>query len=379
MPDAARKWLEKFDKIMAYTRKHNELLAWLQPKSLGDVAEHLRRLLEQNERLRKRIAVRLDLDEEGELSFAIRELKTHEEQLEANNAELKGQLALEDRNIPTLGARINQLEADNKRLYDEQKILAQKQDRLDKKNIRLDQENAALRERHERDKAKWEIQAKVWWKKIVASQKQAERLPGIKIADGTVWLVFPGATISIDAIGARRGPIVGKNLRTWRDKILKGADMLNDKDKKALQCVTSSHTDKEYEELQQRFNKLKLLTVERIREYIQGMAREVEVWGLDVVGWLIDEHAALQQQVERLREALFGEYCDCGIKSATIRTGTHTHMCKYFKVMNRILSQKEQSNEIEALKGEDVTVKTIPLDMKPSDEGGFAQKTQKRK
>ena len=52
MPDAARKWLEEFDKIMAYTRKHNELLAWLQPKSLGDVAEHLRRLLEQNERLR---------------------------------------------------------------------------------------------------------------------------------------------------------------------------------------------------------------------------------------------------------------------------------------------------------------------------------------
>ncbi len=53
-----------------------------------------------------------------------------------------------------------------------------------------------------------------------ALQKQVEMLPGIKIADDTVWLVFPFATISIDAIGSLRGPIVKKNLRAWRDTIL---------------------------------------------------------------------------------------------------------------------------------------------------------------
>ncbi len=59
----------------------------------------------------------------------------------------------------------------------------------------------------------------------------------------------------------------------------------------------------------------------------------------------------LEAENARLREALYGEYCDCGMKNATIRIGTHTYMCKYFTVMNRILSQKAQSDEIEALEG----------------------------
>ena len=56
--------------------------------------------------------------------------------------------------------------------------------------------------------------------RIKELQRQMEILPSIKIADGTVWLVFPGAIISIDAIGAGRGPIVKKNLRKWRDTLL---------------------------------------------------------------------------------------------------------------------------------------------------------------
>ena len=61
--------------------------------------------------------------------------------------------------------------------------------------------------------------------KLMHLLAECERRPSIKIADGTVWLVFPNAIISIDAIGVGRGPIVKKNLRTWRDKILEaGSD-----------------------------------------------------------------------------------------------------------------------------------------------------------
>ena len=63
-------------------------------------------------------------------------------------------------------------------------------------------------------------------KEIEALQRQVEGLPGIKIADGTVWLVFPGAIISIDAIMGGRGPIVKKNLRAWRDNTLEAGDDL---------------------------------------------------------------------------------------------------------------------------------------------------------
>lgn len=71
----------------------------------------------------------------------------------------------------------------------------------------------------EKNDALYELEAE-----NAALQNQLERLPSIKIADETVWLVFPGAIISIDAIGAGRGTIVKKNLRAWRDKILQGGD-----------------------------------------------------------------------------------------------------------------------------------------------------------
>lgn len=47
-------------------------------------------------------------------------------------------------------------------------------------------------------------------------------MPGVKISDGDVWLIFPDAMISIESICNSRapGPIVKRNLRAWRDKAL---------------------------------------------------------------------------------------------------------------------------------------------------------------
>jgi hypothetical protein len=48
----------------------------------------------------------------------------------------------------------------------------------------------------------------------------------IRISDGTVWLHFPNAAISIESIYrfGGPGPIVKKNLRAWRDKVLAGEE-----------------------------------------------------------------------------------------------------------------------------------------------------------
>jgi len=61
---------------------------------------------------------------------------------------------------------------------------------------------------------------------VEALRRQMDELPGIKISDGDVWLIFPNVTISIEAIceGGARGPIVKKNLRAWRDKALEAGE-----------------------------------------------------------------------------------------------------------------------------------------------------------
>ncbi len=52
-------------------------------------------------------------------------------------------------------------------------------------------------------------------------KKTLEKGPSIKISDGDVWLIFPDTLISIEAIcNGSPGPIVQRNLRKWRDKIL---------------------------------------------------------------------------------------------------------------------------------------------------------------
>ena len=87
----------------------------------------------------------------------------------------------------------------------------------------LEADNAALKEKLSatQEFAKCGVEnGNRQFEEIQALQRQVKRLPSIKIADGTVWLVFPNAMINIDSIGARRGPIVKKNLRAWRDKIL---------------------------------------------------------------------------------------------------------------------------------------------------------------
>ena len=78
-----------------------------------------------------------------------------------------------------------------------------------------------------------------------------------------------------------------------------------------------------------------------------------EHWDSVLLRQAQSELVQFEAENTRLREALFGEYCDCGMKNATIRIGTHTYMCTYFRVMNRILSQKVQSDEIKALEGGD--------------------------
>ncbi len=82
----------------------------------------------------------------------------------------------------------------------------------------LEADNAALLELKVMHSTLREIH-KGWRRKL---QKQVEKLPDIKISDGDVWLVFPNAMITIEAIceGGARGPIVQKNIRAWRDKTL---------------------------------------------------------------------------------------------------------------------------------------------------------------
>ena len=48
--------------------------------------------------------------------------------------------------------------------------------------------------------------------------------PSTKISDGDVWLIFPDAMLSIEGIcsSGAPGPIVKRNLKKWRDALLKG-------------------------------------------------------------------------------------------------------------------------------------------------------------
>ena len=66
----------------------------------------------------------------------------------------------------------------------------------------------------------------VWALEYIAQlEADLKRRPSIKLSDGDVWLVFPNATISIEGIiqSGRPGPIVTRNLRKWREGILKKA------------------------------------------------------------------------------------------------------------------------------------------------------------
>ena len=53
----------------------------------------------------------------------------------------------------------------------------------------------------------------------------------------------------------------------------------------------------------------------------------------------------VQNENVRLREALFGEYCDCNLKDATTRPGTHASSCKYLVVMKRIFGRAGEYHE----------------------------------
>ena len=173
MPDAARKWLHVIDNSLDYPAP------MVYGPEFDRAVYHLRRLLEQNERL---------------------EAKKEELSIRYNHA-----CDRIDRDI-----RGKQLEADLKERTEQYHLAHAKILSREAINEDLGKDYNAL-------------------------QRQVERLPGIKIADGTVWLVFPGAIISIDAIGAGRGPIVKKNLRAWRDKILEGDDDNTISSKEALE------------------------------------------------------------------------------------------------------------------------------------------------
>jgi len=49
--------------------------------------------------------------------------------------------------------------------------------------------------------------------------------------------------------------------------------------------------------------------------------------------------ADLKKERDALAEALYGEYCKCGAKNATIDPNTHTIGCNYRIVMKRIERQ----------------------------------------
>lgn len=52
---------------------------------------------------------------------------------------------------------------------------------------------------------------------------------------------------------------------------------------------------------------------------------------------------SLLDENTKLREALYGEYCDCNGKDATIIPSTHHFSCKYRIIMQRIISQGEKT------------------------------------
>lgn len=53
---------------------------------------------------------------------------------------------------------------------------------------------------------------------------------------------------------------------------------------------------------------------------------------------LLETLGKLRAENTKLREALYGEYCDCEVKEATIIPSTHRVSCKYRTVMRRIIS-----------------------------------------
>ena len=82
--------------------------------------------------------------------------------------------------------------------------------------------------------------------------------------------------------------------------------MLSDKDKKALQCTTSSHTDEEYAALKERYDMMRQL-IENLRDDLDIPSNET---GLRYrVGILIDDNAALEAQLEQANIAV-EEYQD---------------------------------------------------------------------
>ena len=60
--------------------------------------------------------------------------------------------------------------------------------------------------------------------KVIRNRKLeaiAERGPKLKVVDGDLWLSFDdSALISVEAIIGGRGPIVKKNVRKWKDRVI---------------------------------------------------------------------------------------------------------------------------------------------------------------
>lgn len=65
---------------------------------------------------------------------------------------------------------------------------------------------------------------------LIELEAELKLRPSVKLSDGDVWLIFPNATISIEGIiqSGRPGPIVTRNLRKWREGILKKASEVSD-------------------------------------------------------------------------------------------------------------------------------------------------------
>lgn len=57
---------------------------------------------------------------------------------------------------------------------------------------------------------------------------------------------------------------------------------------------------------------------------------------------LASNKSGLIAENEKLREALYSDYCTCGEKEATIIPSTHRVSCKYRSVMQSILSLVEE-------------------------------------
>ena len=58
------------------------------------------------------------------------------------------------------------------------------------------------------------------------AEHSSEFRPLVKVSDGDVWLIFPDAMVSIEGICKLGvpGEIVKRNLRKWRDGVLKAGD-----------------------------------------------------------------------------------------------------------------------------------------------------------